>query len=634
MKSKKLRLISSLTIVMALIYSGATFGQKKSLIEVSDVTELKLNNEHSKKYENLKKNKLYKEVSLIKFGSISKISKTNNGAIPIKIPGVKKSYIAKPVEIEYTSEENYIWKGEFNKVDGYLNIICKDGEVFGNIQIEDRFFEIQAFEPGKNVIIEYNELELSKMTCGYSHDENDTASYKASYNNGTLKAASTYSTAIVRVLVLYTNAAASAVTNINNTANLAISQMNSTIRNSDVDSYLVMSLAAVVPFTFTESFDIGEDVEDLSENNLANQLRANHEADLVILLTDGNYQSWNGYSWSTVFGIVDNIGPSYNEAFSIVEADAATSSRYSFAHEAGHLFGGLHDNHNIGSYEHGYTFKTGIWPFRTDRYTVMCTVGKYPRIMYYSNPDVDYKNKATGTSSFYDVSRKLEFEASTVEAFTPYTPPFSAYIAGTTSGNNSGTYTWCAIKTSGTAPYTYKWQSSLDGFNYLYTLGTAQNVTSKLPFNNDLYLKLTVTSADGQVVVDYHTVNNYNAKYPEPELPELPENKSGELNANSDSDRIFLQKAMSDTTTNFSFLTTYPNPVQDYTTISYYTNADSHVFIDIWDINGKKMETITMGKQEKGRYSIILNASKYPSGIYFCKLHIDDKYLSHKIQIE
>lgn len=310
-------------------------------------------------------------------------------------------------------------------------------------------------------------------------------------------------------MVLYTDAAEAAVTNINNTASLAISQMNDAISNSAVNSSLYMTLAGIQHLQFTETAFIWNDADNLSTNATATNLRNTNEADLVILLIDGNYSDGSG----TYYGVVDEIGPDNANAYSIVEADAATSSRYTFAHEACHLFGGRHNNDPSGSYEHGYTFKTGIWPFRTDRYTVMHLVGNDPRILHYSNPDVEYKNKATGTTSYNDVARKLEVEAPTVEAFRTFTPPLDAYISGPTKGYNSGTYTWYAVVSNGTTPYSYLWEYSLDGFNYTGTLGTSSSVTAPLPLDNDLYLRLTVNSSDGQTDVDYHSVINMDAGF-------------------------------------------------------------------------------------------------------------------------
>ncbi|PJA95794.1 MAG: hypothetical protein CO129_09905 [Ignavibacteriales bacterium CG_4_9_14_3_um_filter_34_10] len=611
---KNQKFIISFILGLILLIPVKTFSQNQSLFEITNEKELLLTNEHSQKLEKLKKNKLYKSIELIKLGNVSKISKTNNGALPIKIPGITKSYVAKPVEIEYSSEENFIWKGEFKKDDGYIKLICKNGEIFGNIQINNRFFEIQSFEPGKNVIIEYNEKELAEMTCGNNHEEPNTTE---SVSGGKmLKSATTTTTrATVRVLALFTDAAQAAVTNINNTASLAISQMNDAISNSEVNYSLVMTLASVQRLVFTENpNDIYGDVNSLSINATAANLRNTNEADIVILLTDGNYT--DGYY--SYYGIVDNIGPNNADAYAIVEADAATSSRYTFAHEACHLFGGRHDNDPSGTYEHGYEFLTGIWPFRTERHTVMCTVSDEPRIMYYSNPDVDYKNKATGTSTSNDVARKLEIEASTVEGFRSFNPPLSVYISGPTKGNNSGTYTWYAIASGGITPYSYSWNYSLDGYSYSPTISQSSSYTGSLPYNNDLFLRVTVGSSDGQSAVDFHTTINQGIE----ELLKSTTNSSDIIDTLN-----IKSEAISNLSTEF---TIYPNPTTNFSTIIYNVNKDGLVSLEILDVNGRKIKTLLNSKQEKGRYSFEFDMTNCESGIYLCKLSINGQVYSNK----
>ena len=64
------------------------------------------------------------------------------------------------------------------------------------------------------------------------------------------------------------------------------------------------------------------------------------------------------------------------------------------------------------------------------------------------------------------------------------------------------------------------WYYSLDGFNYIGILGTASSLTAQLPQDNDLHLKLTVTSSDGQTADAYHTTVNMDANYDPSDPPE------------------------------------------------------------------------------------------------------------------
>jgi hypothetical protein len=64
----------------------------------------------------------------------------------------------------------------------------------------------------------------------------------------------------------------------------------------------------------------------------------------------------------------------------------------------------------------------------------------------------------------------------------------------------------------------------------------------------------------------------------------------------------------------------YPNPFNAQTTIHYSLPAASDVSLDIFDITGGKIETLVSEKQEAGEHSIVWNAEKKPSGVYFYRI--------------
>ena len=70
-------------------------------------------------------------------------------------------------------------------------------------------------------------------------------------------------------------------------------------------------------------------------------------------------------------------------------------------------------------------------------------------------------------------------------------------------------------------------------------------------------------------------------------------------------------------------LTTYPNPFNPRTTISYHLSAISHVELSIYDLSGKKIKTILSASYEAGDHKVFWNASEYSSGIYICTLKIN-----------
>ena len=64
----------------------------------------------------------------------------------------------------------------------------------------------------------------------------------------------------------------------------------------------------------------------------------------------------------------------------------------------------------------------------------------------------------------------------------------------------------------------------------------------------------------------------------------------------------------------------YPNPFNLVTNIVYGIPEYTNVQIIIFDLSGKKVESLINEPQAPGYYSINWNADRYPSGIYFVKI--------------
>ena len=64
----------------------------------------------------------------------------------------------------------------------------------------------------------------------------------------------------------------------------------------------------------------------------------------------------------------------------------------------------------------------------------------------------------------------------------------------------------------------------------------------------------------------------------------------------------------------------YPNPFNPITTIRYALNQNSNVQISIYDITGRLITILINEFRTAGYYSIIWDASKFSSGIYFLNM--------------
>ena len=65
------------------------------------------------------------------------------------------------------------------------------------------------------------------------------------------------------------------------------------------------------------------------------------------------------------------------------------------------------------------------------------------------------------------------------------------------------------------------------------------------------------------------------------------------------------------------FIMATPNPVVGTTTLRYRLEAAAQVTVDVTDLRGNRLNVLVNARQSAGSYSILWDASKLPSGIYF-----------------
>ncbi|MCH8272693.1 MAG: T9SS type A sorting domain-containing protein [Candidatus Marinimicrobia bacterium] len=73
--------------------------------------------------------------------------------------------------------------------------------------------------------------------------------------------------------------------------------------------------------------------------------------------------------------------------------------------------------------------------------------------------------------------------------------------------------------------------------------------------------------------------------------------------------------------TSYLTLQAYPNPFNASTTIKYSIPSKSLVRLDIYNIRGELIETLTDRVHEAGEYSVTFDGSRLSSGIYFMSLN-------------
>jgi len=71
----------------------------------------------------------------------------------------------------------------------------------------------------------------------------------------------------------------------------------------------------------------------------------------------------------------------------------------------------------------------------------------------------------------------------------------------------------------------------------------------------------------------------------------------------------------------FQLLQNYPNPFNPQTNISFTLPEEAKVTLSVYNVLGELVETMLNKEMNSGKYSVVFDASKYVSGIFFYKLN-------------
>jgi hypothetical protein len=77
----------------------------------------------------------------------------------------------------------------------------------------------------------------------------------------------------------------------------------------------------------------------------------------------------------------------------------------------------------------------------------------------------------------------------------------------------------------------------------------------------------------------------------------------------------------------------YPNPFNPATTIPYTMTSNGNVSIDVYDVAGKKVQSLVNEYKLAGNYEVTFNAGDLASGNYVVKMTVGDKSLTQKISL-
>jgi hypothetical protein len=520
-----------------------------------------------------------------------------NGKLYLQMPGKDCVAAFRAKHVESYDNGDFFWYGELQREgeptgevcscnDGSIYLISNNGELYGEIMVDEDSWSVHDLTEGRYALAkqDYSNYDL---TCGNTVNsplfvEEHVA--VESRNGGNCP---------VRVLALYTSSALDAFPDIRNRINMAINQTNQALRNSKViESELTITLRETLEFDFTESNSLEDDITTLVADDNLKTLRDQYNADIVVVFTNSNDPEYNGISGS--------IGPSESDAIAIVSKVGETP--YTTAHEIGHLFGCRHQFGRDDSdevIEHGYEFRTGSWPCRKYRKTILAIPNKN-RILHYSNPEVKYEGKSTGDSQVANNAQKLRATACEVADFRDDDPvnSFYAFITGVLYGCPCDMTVLHANGYGGIpGPYTFEWYISADGFSWGAPVSNAAHYLVELPctVGDGVYVRLKGTSSDGQV---YNTFRFVEAR----------ETWIGQEGP--------CLRATHQASESAPVLEIFPNPSSDEITVSFECSAQGGVSIVISDASGRLVQQHAL-ESGAGHQQVNLSVGRLKPGIYF-----------------
>lgn len=445
----------------------------------------------------------------------------------IQIPGIACGPLSyEIVDIAYQSENEYkvyatIQPNTYcSEFEGEMMLMATTNGKVGYLKVDSMMYEINPIGEQQLLLSKVDNAYFQNGHCALSSSETTQERF---VEPGSQKAAARtppygYGNCKVRCLILYTSAALTREgrPTLMRKINKAQGQTEQALRNSRISkNQLSVEWLGPENVAFTETNRSDDDIDAITMDPQITGLRTSYLADLVIVLTDGNYDGVNG--------TVRQLGPDSARAYALVNTKHMTSGRYVFAHEFAHLFGAGHQNDLRPGIPHGHQWRSNRWLGKKRR-SIMHTAGSNPkRVLHYSNPSVVAFGDRTGRRGRRDNAEVLRQGACPVATFLPEPEliPFSSYIVGDLQECLCQTAEF-TIRTYGgnPGPVSTKWYTSTNGFDYtLAGEGEFFHYDLPCPFPsnqlppgspNKVFLKAVSTSPDGQEWTDFHRLDFLN----------------------------------------------------------------------------------------------------------------------------
>jgi hypothetical protein len=106
----------------------------------------------------------------------------------------------------------------------------------------------------------------------------------------------------------------------------------------------------------------------------------------------------------------------------------------------------------------------------------------------------------------------------------------------------------------------------------------------------------------------------------DPNGPLDPDGTRADIGAYFYDSEASVDRSNPNPTPNLVSMSTYPNPFNSSTTISFTLPNSSDAVLSVFDMTGRLVETLTDGVRPAGKHSVVWNGMELASGIYFIRL--------------
>ena len=303
------------------------------------------------------------------------------------------SFTAVRDRVAFETEKSVSWIGHLAGHSGsHVALVAGGGVLAGTVTLPDAAYRIRYTPAGVHVVEQVNLAAFPDEAEPIKPDVEEApplAKARPRRDDGST----------LDLMVLYTPAARAAAggkAGVENLIALGVTETNVAYANSGI--------VPRVRLVRMEEIYYGESTEDIlvdlqrlqnpkdRQIDKVHRLRNQHQADLVMLVGESTAGGCG------IAFVMRNGGTATFQSFAFsYVARQCISPTYSFAHELGHNMGSQHASDDSftgeGAFPYSYGYKDPGFVFRT----VMATGCACPRVLHFSNPQISFQGRVTGT---------------------------------------------------------------------------------------------------------------------------------------------------------------------------------------------------------------------------------------------